>query len=116
MLLPLAPVRGVVKLAGVIQREEEQESRDPAATRHELEELQEKRARGEISAEDEQQAQQEVLATKIAPKPAMPAAQQAPDEPPASGRDDAPRPAGRGNSRKTVRRREPGRSVAAGSV
>jgi hypothetical protein len=68
-LLPLAPVRGVIKLGEVIQRQAEQELNNPARTRAQLEELEEKRDRGEISPEDEREAQKAILETKIAPKP-----------------------------------------------
>jgi hypothetical protein len=69
LLLPLAPVRGVVKLAEVIQRRVDQELNNPARTRTQLEELDEKRARGEISHKEEREAQKAILETKIAPKP-----------------------------------------------
>jgi hypothetical protein len=69
LLLPLAPVRGVVKLAEVIQQRVDQELNNPARTRRQLEELDEKRARGEISPKEEREAQQAILETKIAPKP-----------------------------------------------
>ena len=69
LLLPLAPMRGVVKLAEVIERQVNQELNNPARTRAQLEELDEKRARGEISPEEERQAQGAILATRIAPKP-----------------------------------------------
>jgi Mg-chelatase subunit ChlI len=68
LLLPLAPVRGAVKLAEVIQRQVEQELNNPARTRAQLEELEEKRERGEISHEEEHEAQKAILETKIAPK------------------------------------------------
>ena len=69
LLLPLAPVRGVVKLAEVIQRRVGQELNNPARTRAQLEELDEKRARGEISHKEEREAQKAILETKNAPKP-----------------------------------------------
>jgi len=59
--LPLAPVRGVISLAELIQRQVEEELHDPASARRALEELEEARERGEISAEEEEQAQQEIL-------------------------------------------------------
>ena len=59
--LPLAPVRGVISLAELIQRQVEEELHDPASARRVLEELDEARERGEISAEEEEQAQQEIL-------------------------------------------------------
>ena len=68
LLLPLAPVRGVVKLGEVIQQHVEQELNNPATTRRQLEELEEKRRRGEISAEEEKKGQQAILSTKMAPR------------------------------------------------
>jgi cytochrome c-type biogenesis protein CcmH/NrfG len=68
LLLPLAPVRGVVALAEVIQRQAEQELHSPAATRRQLEELEEERQRGEISPEEEEKAQEQILQTRMAPK------------------------------------------------
>lgn len=65
--LPLAPVYGVVSLAEVIQRQVEQELHNPANTRRQLEELEEARARGDISPDEERKAQKEVLETRIAP-------------------------------------------------
>jgi hypothetical protein len=62
---PLAPVRGVVKLGEVIQRRAEQEMRNPANTRRQLEALEEARKRGEISPEAEDQAQDEIVETRI---------------------------------------------------
>ncbi|QHE67026.1 gas vesicle protein GvpG [Rhodococcus sp. WAY2] len=59
--LPLAPVRGVISLAEVIQRQVEQEMHNPATARRELEELEEARERGDITAEEEEQAQQAIL-------------------------------------------------------
>ena len=59
--LPLAPVRGVISLAEVIQRQVEQEMHDPATARRKLEELEEARERGDITAEEEEQAQQAIL-------------------------------------------------------
>ena len=59
--LPLAPVRGVISLAELIQRQVEEELHDPATARRALEELDDARAAGEISAEEEEQAQQAIL-------------------------------------------------------
>ena len=74
VLWPLAPVRGVMSLAEVIQRQAEKQLNDPATTRHQLEELQEARERGEISPEEEKKAQRAILETKMAPKAAAPLA------------------------------------------
>jgi Gas vesicle protein G len=64
---PLAPVRGVVSLAELIQRRVDQEINNPATTRKQLEELEEARERGEVSAEEEQEAQDEIIEARIAP-------------------------------------------------
>jgi hypothetical protein len=66
-LWPLAPVRGVVSLGELIQRQVNQELNDPARTRRQLEEIEEARMRGEMSAEEERQAQEQILATRISP-------------------------------------------------
>ncbi|TJZ78307.1 gas vesicle protein G [Rhodococcus oryzae] len=68
--LPLAPVRGVVSLAELIQRQVEEELHDPATARRELEELEDARAAGEISTEAEEQAQQAILDRMTAADPA----------------------------------------------
>lgn len=70
--LPLAPMRGVIALAEVIQRQVEEELHNPASIRRDLEELEEARARGEISAEEEAQAQQEILHRLTAPPQEQP--------------------------------------------
>jgi hypothetical protein len=63
---PLAPVRGVVALAELIERRADQELRNPATTRRQLEELEEARERGELSPEEEDEAQDEILEATIA--------------------------------------------------
>ncbi|MGW0041886.1 gas vesicle protein GvpG [Rhodococcus sp. NPDC003348] len=59
--LPLRPVTGVISLAELIQRQVEQELHDPARARRALEELDEARERGEITPEEEEQAEQAIL-------------------------------------------------------
>ncbi|HET6500805.1 MAG TPA: gas vesicle protein GvpG [Amycolatopsis sp.] len=59
--LPLAPVRMVVSLGEVIERQVERETRDPASARRDLERIERARESGEISAEEEAEAQQRVL-------------------------------------------------------
>ncbi|OBJ32915.1 gas vesicle protein GvpG [Mycobacterium colombiense] len=68
VLSPLAPVRGVMWLGNVIQRQVEQQLHDPANTRRQLEALQEARERGEITVEEEKQVQQQILQARMAPK------------------------------------------------
>jgi hypothetical protein len=60
--LPLAPIGGVISLGEVIRRRAEEELHDPSAVRRELEQLEEARAAGEISAEDEATAQHQIVA------------------------------------------------------
>jgi hypothetical protein len=62
---PLAPVRGVVALGELIQRRVNEELNDPARTRRLLEDLEEARRRGEITPEQERQAQEQILATRM---------------------------------------------------
>jgi hypothetical protein len=62
---PLAPVRGVISLGELIQRQVDEELNDPARTRRQLEELEEARSRGEITPEQERQAQEQILATRM---------------------------------------------------
>jgi hypothetical protein len=62
---PLAPVRGVVALGELSQRRVNQELNDPARTRKLLEDLEEARSRGEITPEQERQAQEQILATRM---------------------------------------------------
>jgi hypothetical protein len=64
---PLAPVRGVVALGELIQRRVNEEVNDPARTRRLLEDLEEARRRGEITPEQERQAQEQILATRMSP-------------------------------------------------
>jgi hypothetical protein len=62
---PLAPVRGVVALGELIQRRVNEELNNPARTRRLLEDLEEARRRGEITPEQERQAQEQILATRM---------------------------------------------------
>jgi hypothetical protein len=67
LLWPLAPVRGVIALGELIQRRVDEEMRNPAMARKQLEELEDARNRGEMSAEEETRAQKEILGAMIAP-------------------------------------------------
>lgn len=60
--LPLLPVRGVVRLAQLIQDEAERQLADPATARRELELIEQRRAAGEISDEEAAQLQREAVA------------------------------------------------------
>ncbi|MEV4604870.1 gas vesicle protein GvpG [Amycolatopsis sp. NPDC049253] len=59
--LPLAPVRGVLALGELIRKRVDEELHDPASVRRELEAVERARAAGEISVEEEAEAQQRVL-------------------------------------------------------
>ncbi|GAA2882048.1 hypothetical protein GCM10010517_45170 [Streptosporangium fragile] len=63
--LPLAPVRGLIRLAELIQEQAELELRHPAAVRRRLEEVAEARAAGLISAEEEAEETERILAEMI---------------------------------------------------
>lgn len=59
--LPLAPVRGVVRLAELIQEQAEQELYDPARLRRRLEDVAAAREAGEISAQEAAEAEEELI-------------------------------------------------------
>ena len=61
LLWPLAPVRGVVALGEVIQEQVEQEMRNPALARRELEAAEDAYQSGEISADEMEHSEQQVL-------------------------------------------------------
>jgi uncharacterized membrane protein len=65
--LPLAPARGVIKLAEVIQERVNEEMHDPASARRELEAVSEARAAGEISEEEEAELQQQIVNRMVGP-------------------------------------------------
>ncbi|WP_040781632.1 gas vesicle protein GvpG [Nocardia pneumoniae] len=67
LTLPIAPVRGVIWLAEVIQDQVEQQMRDPATMRRELEEIDKAAAAGHLSEEERKQAQQAVIDRMIQP-------------------------------------------------
>jgi uncharacterized membrane protein len=74
--LPFLPVQGVIKLGELLQDEAEQQLRDPARIRRELEEAQRRYEAGEISEEQFIQIQDELastLVTEVAP-PSAPGA------------------------------------------
>ncbi|GII87474.1 hypothetical protein Ssi03_54640 [Sphaerisporangium siamense] len=63
--LPLAPVKGLIKLGELIEEQVETQRRDPAAVRRRLEEVERLREQGLITAEDEARAQEEILGQMI---------------------------------------------------
>ncbi|WP_040795603.1 gas vesicle protein GvpG [Nocardia higoensis] len=67
LMLPLAPVRGVLWLGEVIQERVEHELNDPAKIRREIEAIDEAAAAGELSDEERRLAQQRVLDRLIRP-------------------------------------------------
>jgi Gas vesicle protein G len=73
---PLAPVRGVMALGELIQRRVNEEIHSPARTRRLLEDLEDARSRGEITPEQERQAQEQILTARMSPR----AAHNTPDE------------------------------------
>jgi hypothetical protein len=60
--LPLLPLRGVVRLAQLIQEEAERELADPATARRELEQIEQEQASGEISDQEAAHLENEVVA------------------------------------------------------
>ncbi|SCE81607.1 Gas vesicle protein G [Micromonospora purpureochromogenes] len=61
LTLPYAPVRGLTAVVKVIAREAESQLHSPINIRRELEELDEAAAAGEITAEERDRGQQQVL-------------------------------------------------------
>lgn len=59
--LPLLPVRGVVRLATLIQEEAEKELASPVTIRHELEDAERARASGEMSDEQAAEFEEQAL-------------------------------------------------------
>jgi hypothetical protein len=64
LLLPLAPVRGVVWVGEKIQQQVDHQLHDPAVIRAQIDELDEAFERGDIT-EDERDEQQEVLLQRL---------------------------------------------------
>lgn len=79
--LPFLPVQSVIRLAELIADEAEQELRDPARIRRELEEAQRRHAAGEISDAELARIEEEATADLISRPPGAPA-------PPPSQTDD----------------------------
>lgn len=59
--LPFLPVQGLIRLAELIQEEAEEQYRNPAAARRQLEEAEEALERGDISSGDMYQAEVEAI-------------------------------------------------------
>ena len=74
--LPFLPVQGVIRLGELLQDEAEQQLRDPARIRRELEDAQRRYEAGEISEEQFIQIQDELASTLVtgAAPPSVPGA------------------------------------------
>jgi hypothetical protein len=97
LTLPYAPVRGLTAVVKVIAREAESQRYDPANIRRELEELDAAAAAGDITSQERDLRQQEVLDRLTGTGRARGAA-------PAAGRAEN-RPARSGGPRGTAQRR-----------
>jgi hypothetical protein len=64
--LPLMPLRGFVQLGQILQDQAEEELRNPASVRRQLEEAQEARVSGQISDEDLAQVEGHAVARLLA--------------------------------------------------
>jgi hypothetical protein len=62
LTFPFAPVRGVVAVGELIQRQAEEELYSPASIRARLEEIEDQRQQDRITDEEADQAEQAVLA------------------------------------------------------
>jgi hypothetical protein len=60
-------MRGVIWLGSLIQERVEHEMHDPGVARHQLEEAEEARRKGEISPEKEEEIERQVTSTLVAP-------------------------------------------------
>ncbi|SCL67350.1 gas vesicle protein GvpG [Micromonospora chersina] len=99
LTLPYAPVRGLTALVKVVAREAESQQYNPVNVRRELEELDEAAAAGDITPEERDRGQQQVLDRLT--KPAAGAGRTGARRDGAPGR---PAPARRGNGGGRARR------------
>ncbi|MGN5237558.1 MULTISPECIES: gas vesicle protein GvpG [unclassified Rhodococcus (in: high G+C Gram-positive bacteria)] len=67
LTLPLAPIKGVLWLGEVIQEQVEQQMHDPANMRRELEQIEQAWQAGELTQQQMDDAQQEVLNRMMTP-------------------------------------------------
>lgn len=67
LTLPYAPVRGITALVKVVAREAESQQYNPVNVRRELEELDQAAAAGDITPEERDREQQQVLERLTAP-------------------------------------------------
>jgi len=67
VMLPLAPVRGVVWIAEQLHDRADTQMNDPAVLRQKIDELDRAHERGEISVEDRDEQQEEILERLMRP-------------------------------------------------
>ena len=67
--LPLMPLRSFIRLGEVIQEQVEQEMRDPASVRRQLEQAEQARASGEISDDDLARVQAQAVDRLVSSQP-----------------------------------------------
>ncbi len=59
--LPLAPVKGVIRLGELLRDEAERKMHDPTVIRRELDEIEAAQAAGELTEEEAEEAMTEIL-------------------------------------------------------
>jgi Gas vesicle protein G len=69
--LPLAPLRGVIRVGEILRDQAERELYDPASARRQLEEADEARAAGKISEEEKARAENEIVG-RLVDQPGLP--------------------------------------------
>lgn len=70
LTLPLAPVRGVAWVAEQVQRQAEAELNDPAVLRRELDKVEEAYDAGELSEEERDTLQEQLIGRILQSRPA----------------------------------------------
>jgi hypothetical protein len=72
LMLPLLPVRGVIRLADELQHEAYRQWSDPAAIQAQLAEIEESVAAGELAPEDAEPLQDELVSRLLATRESGP--------------------------------------------
>lgn len=67
--LPFLPVRGLIRLAQLLQEQAEQELYDPAAVKRQLEEAEEAEERGELSDEEVRELEYQAVGRLVEQEP-----------------------------------------------
>ncbi|MEV6967123.1 gas vesicle protein GvpG [Hamadaea sp. NPDC051192] len=67
--LPLAPLRGLLAVAKAIQSEADRQLYDPGAARGQLEQVESAERSGDLSAEDRERAEREIVGRLVATPP-----------------------------------------------